>query len=85
MRTQQEIYNDILKSYQKTHKIGNAKPYNMEHAKKIAWAAATRIYNKQWEQPIQTTPPSAPKGRSPWSPVGCCQLELFSTKQYQLN
>ena len=85
MRTQQEIYNDILKSYQKTHKIGHTKPYNMEHAKKIAWAASTRLYNKQWEQKVHTTTLSAPKGRSPWSPVGCCQLELFSTKQYQLN
>lgn len=85
MRTQQKIYNDLLKTYQRTHKIGNAKPYNIEHAKKIAWAASTRIYNKQWEQKVPTTALSAPKGRSPWSPVGCCQLELFSTKQYQLN
>lgn len=80
MRTQQEIYNDLLKTYQKTHKIGHTRPYNMEHAKKIAWAVALNIFNKSI-----TTTLSAPKGRSPWSPVGCCQLELFSTKQYQLN
>lgn len=80
MKTQQEIYNDLLKTYQRTHKIGNAKPYNIEHAKKIAWAASLNIFNKS----LTTTLP-APKGQSPLSPVGCCQLELFSKKQYQLN
>ena len=77
MRTQQEIYNDILNSYQRTHKIGNTKPYNMEHAKKIAWAVSNRIYIKQWEPKSSTTTLFAPKGRSPLSPVGCCQLTLF--------
>lgn len=84
MGTQTEIYNDLLKTYQRTHKIGNVKPYNMEHAKKIAWAASLNIYHKQFKKPLTTTL-SAPKGQRPWSPVGCCQLELFSTKQYQLN
>ena len=95
MRTQQEIYHALLKTYEKTHKIGNARPYNLSHAKHIAYAASLNIYNKQLKQQQQlnrntrrrlpTTTPSAPKGQSPWSPVGCCQLELFSTKQYQLN
>jgi hypothetical protein len=76
MRTQQEIYHDLLKTYQKTHKIGPAKPYNMEHAKKIAWVASINIYNRQQKQ-SNTTALFAPKGRSPWSPVGCCQLSLF--------
>ena len=75
MRTQQEIYNDLLKTYQKTHKIGHTKPYNMEHAKKIAWCASISIYNKQQKQ--STTALFAPKGQSPLSPVGCCQLTLF--------
>jgi hypothetical protein len=81
MRTQREIYSDLLKTYQKTNKIGPAKPYNMEHAKKIAWAAASNIYNKQFK--TNTTALFAPKGQSPWSPVGCRQLELFSTQQYK--
>jgi hypothetical protein len=53
----------------------------MEHAKKIAWAAASNIYNKQFK--TNTTALFAPKGQSPWSPVGCRQLELFSTQQYK--
>jgi len=81
MKTQEQIYTELLNTYQRTHKIGPAKPYNMEHAKKIAWAAASNIYNKQFK--TNTTTLSAPKGRSPWSPVGCRQLELFSTKQYK--
>lgn len=80
MRTQQEIYNDLLATYQRTHRIGNAKPYNMEHAKKIAYAASLNIFNKSL-----TTTLSAPKGQRPWSPVGCCQLELFSKELYKLK
>ena len=75
MKTQQEIYNNLLKTYQRTHKIGNTKPFNMEHAKKIAYAASLNIFKKQ----SNTTTLYAPKGRSPLSPVGCCQLKLFST------
>ena len=96
MKTQQEIYHALMKTYEKTHKIGNTRPYNLSHAKHIAYAASLNIYNKQLQQQQQsnrnkrrreslTTTLSAPKGQSPWSPVGCCQLELFSTKQYQLN
>ena len=88
MRTQTEIYHALLKTYEKTHKIGNARPYNLSHAKHIAYAASLNIYNKQLKQQQQlnrnkrrreplTTTPSAPKGQSPWSPVGCCQLKLF--------
>lgn len=88
MRTQTEIYNALLKTYQRTHKIGPAKPYNMEHAKHIAYAASINIYNRELKNQQQlnrnkrrresiTTTPSAPKGQRPWSPVGCCQLELF--------
>ena len=75
MDTQQEIYEKLMQSYQKTHKIGPAKPYNMEHAKKIAWAAAKNIYNKQ--QKLNTTALFAPEAQGPRSPVGCCQLGLF--------
>lgn len=84
MRTQREIYSDLLKTYQKTNKIGYVKPYNMEHAKNIAWAASLNIYHKQFKKPLTTTL-SAPKGQSPWSPVGCCQLELFSKELYKLK
>lgn len=96
MNTQQEIYHALMKTYEITHKIGRVKPYDLSHAKHVAYAASINIYNRELKKQQQinrnkrrresiTTTLSAPKGQSPWSPIGCCQLELFSIKQYQLN
>ena len=75
MDTREQIEYNLLTTYKKTGKIGRTKPFNMEHAKKIAYAASLNIFKKQ----LNTTTLSAPKGRSPLSPIGCCQLKLFST------
>lgn len=96
MSTQIEIYHALIKTYEKTHKIGNARPYDLSHAKHIAYAASLNIYNRELKKQQQinrnkrrkkslTTTLSAPKGQSPLSPVGCCQLELFSKDLYKLN
>lgn len=47
MKTQQEIYHALMKTYEKTHKIGNTQPYNWSHAKYIAYAASINIYNRE--------------------------------------
>jgi len=48
--TQIMIYENLLKKYERTGKIGPVKPFNMEHAKKVAWSASQSIYerNKKW-------------------------------------
>ncbi len=95
MNTQQEIYHALMKTYEITHKIGRVKPYDLSHAKHVAYAASINIYNRELKKQQQinrnkrrkplTTTLSAPKGQRPWSPVGCCQLELFSKELYKLK
>lgn len=41
------IYEKLMAAYYEKGKIGNVKPFNNEHAKKIAWSAACRIANKK--------------------------------------
>jgi hypothetical protein len=40
------IYENVYNKYLKTGKIGPVKPFNMEHAKKVAFKAAQSIYER---------------------------------------
>jgi hypothetical protein len=40
------LYKTFVDYYKRTGRIGRTKPQNLEHAKKIAYSAATRICNK---------------------------------------
>ena len=66
-----EIYQNIIEKYKRTGTIGRTKPYNMDHAKRIAWAIATKL-NKN------TTTGPRREGVEPLTaqPI-CCQLKLF--------
>ena len=55
MIEQTEIYNNLLNKYPQTKKIGPTKPYNLEHAKKIAHAAALSMYNRQFKKNNSTS------------------------------
>lgn len=41
------IYENVYNKYLKTGKIGPVKPFNNEHAKKVAYMAAQSIWNRQ--------------------------------------
>jgi len=73
-RTLDEIFLNLFNNYQKTGRIGRVRPYNTEHARRIAYCAAKNIYKKE----ISTTSsqPCQPTGGVTGSQT-CCQLKLF--------
>lgn len=42
-----KLYENLMKAYYQKGKIGNVKPFNYEHAKKIAYATACAILNRR--------------------------------------
>lgn len=40
------IYANLMKSYERTGKIGRVKPFNMKHAQKVAHAVALAIFKR---------------------------------------
>lgn len=77
-----EIYTNLMNAYKKTGRIGRTKPYNADHANKIAWIVANKIINKNKENKNKsnTTSRHLCQGVEPLtdSPT-CCQLKLFPT------
>ena len=66
-----DIYLNMINKYYKTGYIGKVKPYNTDHAKRIAWAIASKLNR-------QTTNAPRRQGVEPLTaqPI-CCQLKLF--------
>lgn len=73
-RNLDEIFSNLFNNYLKTGYIGKVKPYNIAHAKRVAYMAANNIYKKE----INTTslPPCQPTGGVTGCQT-CCQLKLF--------
>lgn len=69
-----ELYNNILNTYKKTGKIGRIKPYNLEHAKRVAYMATQNIIKKS-----NTINCVIRQGAEPFSDNTIyCQLNLFT-------
>ena len=82
MTTFEEYYKRLLDTYYKKGKIGKVKPYNIAHARKIAWTIASRLFEQQFlneiEKEINT--PICPSRQPTEGLTGCpnwCQLRLF--------
>lgn len=43
----EQIYENLMKAYYRKGKIGNVKPFDIKHAKKIAHAVALSIMNRE--------------------------------------
>lgn len=74
-----EIYNNMLNAYKRKGKIGKVRPYNLEHAKKIAWSITQKIINNNKNNKnTNTTDWLSSQGAGPLTgyPI-CCQLKLF--------
>lgn len=81
-RTFEEIYKRLLDTYYKKGKIGNVKPYNDAHARKIAWVVADRLFEQQELDKIKNeiNTPICPSRQPTEGLTGCpnwCQLKLF--------
>lgn len=63
------LFEKILNSYKRTGKIGYVKPYNLEHAKKVAYMAVKRI--------ITTSSSLRQPTEGLTSQQTCYQLKLF--------
>lgn len=48
---EREIYNSIITSWQRTGRIGHSRPYNLQSARRQAYAVACSLANRQ---PTQT-------------------------------
>lgn len=71
----QELFNNILNHYQKTGKIGKTRPYNMAHARKIAFAITQKLLNKK----LNTITLTSRQGAEPLTvSQSYCQLNLFT-------
>lgn len=71
-----EVYNNMLNAYKRKGKIGKVKPYNLEHAKKIAWSITQKIINNKNKSNTITWP--SRQGAEPLTGCPCyCQLKLF--------
>jgi len=69
-----ELYNNILNTYKKTGKIGKVKPYNLEHAKRVAYMATQNIIKKS-----NTITLTSRQGTEPLTvSQSYCQLNLFT-------
>ena len=64
------LYEKFINKFKRTGYIGNTKPYNLEHAKKIAYMAVKRILNT-------TSSPSSEPTEGFTGCQTCCQLKLF--------
>ena len=42
-----KIYENLMKAYYTKGKIGNARPYDVNHAKRVAYMVAKRIYENK--------------------------------------
>lgn len=69
-KEQEKLYNNLINKYKKTGKIGRTKPFNLEHAKRIAWTITQKIINTTSSPTHQLTEPL-----TGWRT--CCQLRLF--------
>ena len=69
-----ELYNNILNTYKRTGKIGKVKPYNLEHAKRVAYMATQNIIKKS-----NTISWATRQGAEPLTVIPTyCQLNLFT-------
>lgn len=50
----EELFSKLMKKYETTGKIGPVKPFNREHAVRVAWAAAQSIINRQNKKLTET-------------------------------
>lgn len=78
-----KIYSNLLNSYKRTGKIGNVKPYNADHAQRIAWTVAQKLINKNKINKNKSNTISSPSRQGAEPLTGCqtyCQLNLFSNK-----
>ena len=66
----ENLYNNLINKYKRTGKIGRTKPFNLDHAQRIAWTITQKITNttslttRQWAEPLTAC-------------QTCCQLKLF--------
>lgn len=42
----EQIYENLMKTYERTGKIGRVKPYDWNHARKVAHAVALAIFKR---------------------------------------
>lgn len=71
----QELFNNILNHYQKTGKIGNTKPHDIAHARRIAFMVTQKLLNKK----SNTISWSTRQGAEPLTVIPTyCQLNLFT-------
>lgn len=42
----EQIYENLMKKYYRTGRIGNVRPFNIKHAEKIAYAAAVSMFKR---------------------------------------